>query len=159
MRYILSVKFNWFTVVFYIIAGITVVVSTIISTTKDRLRRRAMRKLAADVGFTYASPRLPEALSLYGTPFAHCRSTSHVIDGQCNHMRVIVFDCSVGNDKNHYERTVIAARTGSNLLNADKFNPAMKADSSGPWTILYYPESTKHGLTSVEELQSHLAAI
>jgi len=153
------VKIDSFTVIFYTIVGIGVVISATVSTTKARLRSRGMRKLAEDFGFAYTRERLPEALNLYGTPFAHRRFTSNVLDGQCNRNRVIVFDCSVGSDTNNYSRTVIAVRTGSEVRSAADFNPAMKADSSGPWTILYFPESTKLGLSPLQELRSQLAKI
>jgi hypothetical protein len=101
---------------------------------------------------------MPEALSLYGTPFAHRRFTENVIDGEQNRIRVVVFDCQVGEGKGVWRRTVIAARTGSRDFNGAKF-PGMATDNSGGWTILYYPQGMKVELTPVRELRAHLSLI
>src|SRR5260370_16936229 len=103
---------------------------------KDLWRTFAIRRLAKKLGFTYLRQRLPEALSLYGTPFAHRRFTQNVIDGEQNRIRVVVFDCQIGEGKDGWRRTVIAARTGSRDFHPAKF-PGMAAYNPRRSTTLY----------------------
>jgi hypothetical protein len=123
---------------------------------QDLWRTLSMRRLARRLGFVYLRQRLPEALSLYGTPFALRRFTWNVMEGECNKRRVVVFDCQEGEDKKSWRRTVVAVRTGSTAWSAPMFMSDMRADSSGGWTILYYPPERKIGLTSLKVLRAHL---
>lgn len=127
---------------------------------EDLWRQAAMRRLARKHGFSYARERLPQALSLYGTPFAHRRFTWNVLDKpKGGHSHLVVFDCQVGEDKAALVRTVIAIRTGSAILDATKLDTRMKVENSGGWSIVYLPQEVKCGLTPLKELRSQLDRI
>ena len=145
---------NWITVSFYTAGAVMFGLYG----ARDLWRTFAMKRLAKRLGFVYLRHRLPEALSLYGTPFAFRRFTWNVVDGECNRMRVVVFDCRQESDKGIW-RTVIAVRTGSTARSAAEFGSGMMADSSGGWTILYYPPEVKTGLMPMKELRTRLSSI
>ena len=146
---------SWISVVVFIVGAILYAVYGV----EDLWRRFAMRRLAKRLGFAYLRQRLPEALSLYGTPFTKRRFTWNVLDGQLNGLHVVVFDCQIGEGTNNWRQTVIAIRTGSAGLSAEKLNPQMKVDSSGGWSICYYPEGTKRALMPLKELRAFLQSI
>jgi hypothetical protein len=126
---------------------------------EDLWRGFAMQRLAKAFGFSHRRERLPQALSVYGTPFAHLRFTWNVIDGECRKTRVVVFDCQVSEGKENWRRTVIAIKTGSATFDAAQFDPAMKVENSGGWSIVYYPQEMKRGLMPVRQLRAHLKSI
>jgi hypothetical protein len=149
------------------IYGIIFVIGAIYAATqwiKDRRRATAIRALAHRLGFSYvAKSKLPEALSLYGTPLANPTSTWNIIDGERDKIRVIAFDCQIGSGKGSWRRTAIAARTTSEVFGAVAFNPDLAIGRSGGWMILYYPQQLnpplRQGLMPVAELEAHLEAI
>ncbi len=146
---------NWITVVVFIVGTVLYAVYG----AEDLWRTFAMKRLARKLGFTYLRQRLPEALSLYGTPFTRRRFTWHVIDGERNRKRVVVFDCQVGEGMGNWRQTVIAVRTGYGDFSAMRFTPEMAVENSGGWSIFYYPEATKRGLTPVKEVRAHLESL
>jgi hypothetical protein len=146
---------NWVTVVVFVVGGAIGVVYGI----EDLLRSLAFRRLAKEFGFPRLKKRLPEALSLYGTPFVHRRLTWNVIDGERHTLRVVVFDCQIGEGAGNWKRTVIAIRTGSSTMDANKFDARMKVENSGGWSVFYYPWALKLGLMPIKELRAHLASI
>ena len=146
---------DWVKVAFFVTGAVIYAVYA----SEDLLRTFAIKRLAKKIGFAYLKKRLPEALSLYGTPFTQRRFTWNVIDGERNRIRVVLFDCQVGEGKEGWRRTVIAVKTGAGSFSADRFNPKLKVESSGGWLILYYPQETKTGLTPVKELRSELIAM
>jgi hypothetical protein len=146
---------SWVTVVVFIVGTILYAVYG----AEEVWRTVAMRRIAKKLGFAYLRQRLPEALSLYGTPFTSRRFTWNVIDGQLNQLHVVVFDCQVGEGQKGCRQTVIAVRTGSMAFSAKKLKPRMKVESSGGWSILYYPEETKYALTPLKVLRAYLNSI
>ncbi len=146
---------NWFTVVVFVIGGAIGVVYGI----EEVWRAFAFRRLAKEFGFSRLNKRLPEALSLYGTPFAHRQLTWNVIDGERHTLRVVVFDCQIGEGEGSWKRTVIAIRTGSSTMDAAKFDTRVKVENSGGWSVFYYPWALKLGLVPVKELRAHLTSI
>ena len=152
---------SWWTVLEYFVGALFFGEEWI----KERQRTHAIRALARKFEFTYlGKKKLPEALSLYGTPFAHIDSmhTSNLIDGSLHGIRVIAFDCQVFESKSSWQRTVIAARTSTDFFGAAAANPEFKVDRSGGWSILYQPKelsAVPEALMPVTELEGHLDAI
>ena len=126
---------------------------------EDFWRAHEFRRLARKLGFAYLRKQLPEALSLYGTPFARRRLTWNVIDGERRRLRIVAFDCQVGEGTASWRRTVIAIRTGSDTLDAAKFDLKMNVQNSGGWSIVYYPQELKLGVIPMKELRTHLSSI
>ena len=148
-------KINWLTVIVFVVGAVLYATYGI----EDLWRRYALRRLARKFGFAYLRQRLPEALSLYGTPFAQRRFTWNVIDGERHRLRIVVFDCQVGEGAANWRRTVIAIRTGSVTLDPVKFDARMKVENSGGWSVFYYPQELKLGLTPVKELRALLNSL
>lgn len=146
---------NWITVVVFVVGAVIYAVYGV----EDLWRGLAMRRLARTFGFAYLRQRLPEALSLYGTPFAQRRFTWNVMEGEHNGHRVVVFDCQVGEEKKGWRRSVIAIRTGPVTMSAAKLDARMKVDSSGGWSVFYYPQEMKEGLMRVPQLQVCLSSL
>jgi hypothetical protein len=106
---------SWWTVLKYFVLGIFCSAEWI----GERRRIHAMRALARKFGLAFlGKKRLPEALSLYGTPFAHIQllPVANLIDGMRNGVRVIVFDGEVWEGKTFWRRTVVAARAPETFL-------------------------------------------
>jgi hypothetical protein len=148
------------------LAGITLIaIGVVVLWTKEHIRKFRMRSLARRLGLNYIGKRLPEALSLYGTPFAHINSliTSNVLDGEHGEFRIVVFDCDVYEGSTSWSRTVIAARkTGTEAFTVAISNPNLKEDHSAGWSILYRPKAISKrldGLTRIRELEADLTAI
>jgi hypothetical protein len=148
-------EINWISVVVFVVSAALFITYAI----EDMWRAYAFRRLAKKFGFAYLRQRLPEALSLYGTPFAHRRLTLNVIDGERHRLRIVIFDCQIGEGKANWQPTVIAIRTGSNTLDASKIDPRMKVENSGGWSVLYYPQELKLGAIPLKELRAHLSSI
>ena len=123
-------------------------------------RRRAdIRALAARLGFTYIGTALPRSLSLAGTELAPCSSVWNVIDGESNGVRVIAFDCRIGQGKGSWRRTVLAVQSSSGTLEATAFNPDITPEHSGEWTFFYQPKTFSlipAGLMPITELEANL---
>ena len=126
---------------------------------EDLWRTYAIRRLAKKFGFAYLRQRLPEALSLYGTPFAHRLLTLNVIDGERHGSRIVVFDCQVGDRTASWWWTVIAIRTGSHTMDAAKIDSRMKVENSGGWSVFYYPQELKLGVMHIKVLRAHLSSL
>ena len=152
-------------VAIYILIGIIWVVVAGVLWAREHLRAFAMRSLAKKLGLTYAGKSLPGAISLYGTPFSRYTSDriTNARDGECNGIRVVAFDCEVYEGRGSWSRTVVAARSATNVFSTTSSNPDLKVDSSGGWMILYYPRETNlkanRGLMPIAELECHLSAI
>lgn len=147
-----------------LLAGVVLMIAVVVYWIRDRLRVHAIRTLACKLGFTYlGKTRLPEALSLYGTPFNNATLVWNVLDGERGSTRVIAFDCKVGLGKGSYQRTVIAARSLADVFGAKAFNPAIEVTRSAQWALLYYPPptvgSSHPSLMPVAELAAHLESI
>ena len=143
---------DWMKVTVFVIGAVIYAVYA----SEDLLRTFAMKRLAKKMGFAYLKKRLPEALSVYGTPFNQRRFAWNVIEGERNRIRVVLFDCQVGEGKDGWRRTVIAVKTGAGTFSAERFNAKLKVESSGGWLILYYPQEVKMGLTPAREVRAGL---
>jgi len=151
---------SWWTVAFFL----AVLVAAAIQWLRDALRASAVKKMAGELGFRYIGKgRLPEALSLYGTPFNGVEQISNLIDGERGGIRVLAFDCRIGSGKGSRQRTVIAARSPADPFAAKKFNPDLTVVQSAAWQILYYPGNLtppgKTELTPVGEWKAILESI
>lgn len=129
---------------------------------RERRRSTALRAMAARRGFVYLGGALPNSLTLDGTPMDRATSVWNVVDGACNGIRVVAFDCRIGSGKGSWRRTVIAARSSENPFGGG--NPAsdLATDRSGDWIILHQPKAfslISLGLMSVGEVEAHFDSI
>lgn len=129
---------------------------------RHRRRMAEIRTLAAKLGFTYIGTALPRSLSLEGTELASCSSVWNVIDGEPHGIRVIGFDCQIGQGRGSWSRTVVAVQSSAGRLDPSAFNSEMTAEDAGGWTLYYQPKILSFippGLMPIGELESYLNAI
>jgi hypothetical protein len=129
---------------------------------RHRRRMAAIRALAAKLGFTYIGTALPRSLSLEGTELESCSSVWNVIDGEPHGVRVIGFDCQIGQGRGSWRRTIVAVQSVAGKVDATFFNPDMTSENADGWTLFYRPKILSFipgGLMPVTELESYLTAI
>lgn len=145
---------------FVFMAGAALAVLTV-GYLAERQRGTAIRAMATRSGFHYIGDALPRSLTLHGTPFERASKVWNVIDGEPRGVRVIAFDCRVGEGKHSWRRSVIAIESDAEFSRA--FNPEMTIDSVGRWKFLYRPKASIEfrisGLMPVEELEAHLNSV
>jgi hypothetical protein len=124
-------------------------------------RARQMRKFAARMEFHYLGDVVPR-VSLIGTQLEQMRLSMNVIEGERSGVRVIAFDCWLGEGRHHWRRTVIAARANAEVFAATKFDTWLITEESDGWTILYRPRELTllpKGLMPLDELEAHIESI
>ena len=128
---------------------------------RQRKRMHAIRELAGHLRFTYIGQALPRSISLTGTSLQGATAVWNVIDGECQKIRVIAFDCRIGVGKGSWRRTVIAAQADTNVFGTVNFNRDLTVERSGQWMFLYQPKALfiPPPLMSVNEIEAHLQAI
>jgi hypothetical protein len=129
---------------------------------QQRRRATSMRGLAIRLGFYYLGSALPRSFSAAGTPLTEITSVWNAIDGECAGIRVLAFDCRIGEGKRTRRRTVIAAKTNNDVFGLVGLTRNLTTDRSGDWIFLYEPwsfSSFSPDLMSMPELEAHLTAI
>jgi hypothetical protein len=127
----------------------------------ERKRTADIKGIASRYKFHYLDTALPGSLSLAGTPIARASKTWNVIDGERDGIRIVAFDCRIGEGKRSWRRTVIAAQTPLDIFRSSQFNYA-PVERSGEWVIMYRPQTFFRGsvgLMSAAELEAHIEAI
>src|SRR5580698_6505102 len=125
---------------------------------RERRRSTALRGMALRRGFVYLGKAIPKSLTLYGTPMDQADSVWNVIDGECNRIRVVAFDCRMGSGKGSWRRTVIAARSLEDPFSGAISTPNLMIDYARDWAILYQPKTISlisPGLMPVEQIEAH----
>ena len=129
---------------------------------RERRRSTALRAMALRRGFVYLGEAIPNSLTLYGTPMDQADSVWNVIDGECDGIRVVAFDCRMGSGKGSWRRTVIAARSPEDPFSGARSTPDLTIDHAGDWTILYQPKTLSlipPGLMPVGQIEAHFDSI
>jgi hypothetical protein len=126
----------------------------------QRHREAAMRGLATRTGFHYLGRGVPKSLTLKGTGLESVTAIWNLIDGDCQGVRIIAFDCRIGAGRGSWHRTVIATdQRPEELITAS--TPELVVERSGEWSIIYQPKAfslVPAGLMPVEEVEAHLKA-
>jgi len=132
---------------------------------KKKLRIHDLRAMCARLGLSYlGDKKLPEALSLYGTPFARIDALiiSNLIDGEHNGTRIIAFDCQFNDGSNQCWRTLIAARTADDVFSSATREGALTSARSSAWQILYRPHETSDdalGTMPLSEIEAIITGV
>jgi len=126
-----------------------------------RRRTAAFKNLSERRGFHFLGEALPRSLSLVGTPMERATATWNTIDGEQAGVRIVAFDCRMGEGKGSWRRTVIGAQTSDDVFGTSISNLPMTTDRSNGWILLYLPsgEAFLSGLMSIEELDAYLSGI
>jgi hypothetical protein len=129
---------------------------------RARQRKVAMQNLAARRGFEYLGKVLPRSLTFSGTALERMTSVWNAIDGDCHGIRVIVFDCRLGDGKVSWRRTVFAAQTHECAFKLTGNAREFAGERAGDWTIRYEPRRPSllpPGFLPVPEIESLLDSI
>jgi hypothetical protein len=138
-----------------VVAGLTFLIGLFIYF-QSRKRSRDIRELASKIGFAYLSDELPASLTLPDDPFSRIGAAWNVIDGERNGVRVVAFDCRIGNGKGSWARTIIAAQTQRAIFET-LFSSEYTVDRAGEWTIFYQPQGAgANGLMPVSEIEARV---
>lgn len=136
----------------------------------QRRRTIEIKNIAARLNFRYIGASLPSSLTLNGTEIARATTFWNVLDGEPNGVRVIAFDCRIGEGKGSCRRTVIAAKTPNDIFRpiiSELFRPVLSEadlaiDRSGDWAIMYQSIARSivpAGLMPIQELETRLQSI
>lgn len=158
-----ATTYVWVVVIGVLLAGIWF---------QQRRRTSAVRALASRMGFQYLGSEMPKSLAFSKAPLDQITSVWNVIDGECEGIRVVAFDCRIGTGEGSWRRTVIAAQTDRNvfgtktkgdLFRAILSDRALTVDRSGDWTFMYQARESElfrpSGLFKIDEFEAQLKAI
>jgi len=114
--------------------------------------------LASRFRFVYLGKALPESLILETTGLQAISSCWNVIDGERNGLRILIFDCRIGEGRGRWLRTVIAAQGNPDIFRNVPFLLSLRSEQTGDWTVLYQPKSfgIPPGLTATPEIEALL---
>jgi hypothetical protein len=82
-----------------------------------------------------------------------------VIDGERNGLRILIFDCRIGEGKGSWRRTVIVAQGNPDIFRNVPFVLNLSIEQTGDWTVLYEPKSLgiyPPGLMATTEIEALL---
>jgi hypothetical protein len=96
--------------------------------------------MAATLGFVLEQG-LPRSLTLSGTGLEGITSAWNIMDGKCNGVRTVFFDCRIGQGKGSWRRTVVAAKGRRSMLGSVLLALDLTSEQSGDWTVLYEPKA------------------
>ena len=74
---------------------------------RERQRSLAMKQVASKFRFVFLGKALPRSLILETTGLQRISSCWNVIDGERDGLRILIFDCRIGEGKGSWRRTVI----------------------------------------------------
>ena len=126
---------------------------------RSRSRAKEIRGLAVSLNLHYLGEALPSSFSLAGVPFDSMTSVWNVIDGEPRGTRIIAFDCTFGEGKGRWRRTVIAMKTQIGNVTVSAFDPYLRIEQLGDWTVIWRPKELSlipPGLMPVAELKAYL---
>jgi hypothetical protein len=125
---------------------------------RERQRSSAIRRMAASLGFVLEQG-LPRSLTLSGTGLEGISSAWNIMDGKCNGVNTVFFDCRIGQGKGSWRRTVVAAKGRRSTLGSVLLALDLTSEQSGDWTVLYKPKGYRiipAGLMAPSEVESLL---
>jgi|HubBroStandDraft_6_1064221.scaffolds.fasta_scaffold1212572_1 hypothetical protein len=126
---------------------------------RERRRSLALRQLASKLRFVYLGKALPSSLILETTGLKGISSCWNVIDGERNGLRILIFDCRIGEGKGSWRRTVVAAQGNPYIFRNVPFVLNLSSEQTGDWTVLYQPKSFgiyPPGLMATTEIEALL---
>jgi hypothetical protein len=83
------------------------------------------------------------------------------LDGERNGLRILIFDCRIGEGKGNWRRTVIAAQGNPDIFRNVPLLLNLSREQTGDWTVLYQPKSCgiPPGLIATTEIEALLQLI
>jgi hypothetical protein len=118
-----------------------------------------MKQIASKFRFVFLGKALPRSLVLVRTGLERISSCWNVIDGQRDGVRIVIFDCRIGEGKGSWRRTIVAAEGKPDIFRAVPFVLELSNEQAGDWTLLYQPKSygiLPPGLMATSEIEALL---
>jgi hypothetical protein len=81
------------------------------------------------------------------------------MDGELKGVRIVIFDCRIGQGKGSWRRTIIAAKSNADIFESVPMILDLIREPAGDWTVLYQPKTYQivpPGLVAVPELDGLL---
>jgi hypothetical protein len=148
---------------FWPVLPVTVVVAVLFwSYRKTQERSRQIRDYGQELGFRLLGEDLPLDIDLKSSSISNVSSVWNVIDGTPRGVRIVAFDCRVGQGKGSWETTVIAVNAEPIAVKASDFDMSLEKEHIDGWTLLFHgigPEFNGGCKMSSEELKGYLEAI
>jgi hypothetical protein len=129
---------------------------------KARERSRQINDLAQELGFRLLGEDLPLDIDLKSSSISNVSSVWNVIDGTPRGIRIVAFDCRIGQGKGSWETTVIAVNAEPGAVTASGFDLSLEKEHIDGWTLLFHRiglEFNGGSKMSSEELKGYLEAI
>ncbi len=129
---------------------------------KARERSRQISIFAQENRFRWLDDDLPADIRLASSSISNVSSVWNAIDGTTRGVRVVAFDCRVGQGKGSWRTTVIAVKADSSAVKASDFEINLEKERVGDWTLLFRragPEFYSGCMMSAEELKGYIEAI
>jgi hypothetical protein len=63
------------------------------------------------------------------------------MDGELNGVRIVIFDCRIGQGKRSWRRTVIAVKSHADIFKSVPMVLDLTSGPAGEWTVLYQPKT------------------
>ena len=94
-------------------------------------------------------------------PFDRISSTSNFIEGSCDGVRVVAFDCRNGRGKGSWSTTVIAAEKSGDVIGGLVYDSDRTLDQAGNWLVVHQPKfpSLVPKRIPVRELEARITSI
>ncbi len=108
---------------------------------RARQRTSALRQLASKFGFAFLGTTVPRGLNLTGTGPEAISSSWNVMDGELKGVRIVIFDCRIGQGKGSWRRTIIAAKSNADIFESVPMILDFIREPAGDWTVLYQPKT------------------
>jgi hypothetical protein len=145
-----------------VLAAVAVVAFLLWSYKVTRERSRQISEYAQELGFRLLGEGLPLDIDLKSSSISNLSSVWNVIEGTPRTVRIIAFDCRVGQGKGSWETTVIAVNAELAAVKASDFDLSIEKEHTDGWTLLFHrigPELNGGCKMSAEELRGYLEAI
>lgn len=101
-------------------------------------------------------------IDLKSSSISNVSSVWNVMDGSPRGVRIVAFDCHVGQGKGSWKTTVIAVNAEPVAVRASDFDLSLEKEHIDGWTLLFHrigPEFNGGCKMSAEELKGYLEAI
>lgn len=145
-----------------VLVALVVAAALLRSYQKARERSQQISDFAQDLGFRLLGEDLPLDIDLKSSSISNVSSVWNVIDGTPRGVRIVAFDCRVGQGKGSWETTVIAVNAEPARVKASDFDLSLEKDHIESWTLLFRrigPEFKGGCKMTAEELTGYLEAI
>jgi hypothetical protein len=129
---------------------------------RSQQRSSQIAGIAQELNFRSLGERLPADINLSPSFLSSVSSVGNVIDDARSGVRIVAFDCRVGQGKNSWQTTVIAVKAEPSRVKAGNFDINLEKEHIDGWMLLFHGREMDFSSEcemSSEELRGYLEAI